>query len=243
MIVYPENWERIGTPIPTADIEARLIEVLREIYCNCLSFSGGVDSSLLLYYLCQIFQRIEIFTMGASEAHPDIMFAKDVVEQYKRRFFHVSFEHHIRYPTEGEIKDTGGKEGFLGDKTVQSFYKFVAEQTDKIIAGDVIDEYTCGYYAHMANPTEEVYYNHIRRLQKNHLVPLNANSDKVKVWLPYADEEIIAMLSQIPIKDKVDCVTRKKIIMEMAKGKVPDDVILRRKYGFCDALIIKGAKK
>jgi len=233
MIIYPKNWKKIGAAISTADIEGRLIEVLREIYCNHLSFSGGVDSSLLLYYLCQIFHRVEIFTMGTSEAHPDVKFAKDVIEQYKRKFFHVSFEHHIYCPRNEEIEDS----------IYGMFYKFVSQHTDRIITGDVIDEYTCGYYAHMANPTEEVYYDHIRRLQKNHLVPLNENSDKVGVCLPYADEKVIAMLSQIPLKDKVDYRNRKKVVIEMARGKVPDEVILRRKYGFCDALIIKENKK
>lgn len=233
MITYPKNWKKIGVPIRLTDIEQRLMEVLREIYCNCLSFSGGVDSSLLLYYLCRIFHRVEVFTMGVSEAHPDVMFAKSVVAYYKRKFFHVSFDHHIYYPRDEEIKDS----------IYELFYRFVAQNTDKIIAGDVIDEYTCGYYPHMANPTEEVYYNFIRQLQEKHLIPLNLHSAKVGVCLPYADEKIIAMLSQIPLKDKVDSKNRKKVIMEMAKGKVPEEAITRRKYGFCDALTIKGVIK
>lgn len=233
MIVYPENWKKTGTTILTADIEERLIEVLREIYCNHLSFSGGVDSSLLLFYLCQIFQRIEIFTMGNSEAHPDVLFARNVVAHYRRKFFHVSFEHHIYIPKDEEIKGT----------VYELFYGYVSQHADRIITGDVIDEYTCGYYTHMTNPTEEVYYDHIRRLQKDHLIPLDKASDKVGVCLPYADEKVIAMLSQIPLKDKVDLRNRKKVIIDMARGKVPNEVIMRRKYGFCDAFTIKGVIK
>ncbi len=249
MIVYPENWKKIGVKVSTVDLEERLIEVLREIYCNCLSFSGGVDSSLLLYHMCKIFRSIEVFTMGVSEDHPDVVFAKKVVEHNKKIFRWTKIRHHILYPTKDEIKDTGGAEGFLGDKTVQLFYRFVSKHRDrnsaysKIIVGDTIDEYMCGYYAHQESPTEEVYYDRIRRLQKNHLMPLNENSGKVKVYIPYADEKFIAMLSQIPLKDKVDSETRKKVMIELAKGKVPDEVILRRKYGFCDALVIKKGNK
>jgi len=242
MIVFPENWKEIGVAITTADIEDRLVKVLREIDCNALSLSGGVDSSLLLYYMCKIFRYINIFTAGLSKEHPDVMFAKSAVEYYRKIFEGVSFCHRFYYPTPDEVKDTGGEKGFLGDKTVQRFYKFAAEYTDKIIAGDTIDEYMCGYYDHMFEPTEEMYYKYIRQLHKNHLIPLNENSGEVKVYLPYADEKIIAMLSQIPLKDKVDLKHRKKIIIGLAKGKVPDEIIERRKYGFCDVLVIKEAK-
>ena len=235
MIYYPKNWKKIGAPITAANIEKRLVEVLREIYCSSLSFSGGVDSSLLLYYMCKIFdcRRIDIFTMGISEDHPDVMFAKSVVEQYKRKFPWADFNHYIYYPQGEEIKDT----------IYGLFYKFVREHTDSIIAGDVIDEYMCGYYPHMKQPTEKVYYEFIRRLQEDHLIPLNKASGDVKVYLPYADEKIVALLSQIPLEDKVDSETRKKVMIEMAKGKVPDEAIFRRKYGFCDALTIKGVTK
>ena len=238
MIVYPENWEKIGTPITAADVGERLIEVLKEMDCNCLSFSGGVDSSLLLYHMCQIFDKVKVFTMGSSKAHPDVVFAKSVIEHYGKRF-DARIWHWIYCPAKGDLEESISPNNYLTDAMVRAFYEFVAQHTDKIIAGDVIDEYTCGYYAHMTNPTEEVYYDHIRRLQKNHLIPLNENSGGVKVYLPYADEKIIAMLSQIPLKDKVDFRNRKKITIEMARGKVPDEVILRRKYGFCDALVIK----
>ncbi len=231
MIVYPNNWKKIGAKISPTDIEDRLVEVLKEIYCSSLSFSGGLDSSLLLYHMCKIFgcRRIDLFTMGISEDHPDVLFAKKVIEQYKRKFLWVDFTHYIYYPKGEEIKDS----------IYGMFYEFVAQHTDDIIAGDCIDEYTCGYYSHMKNPTEEVYYDFIRRLQEEHLIPLNENSGRVEVYLPYADEKIIGMLSQIPLKDKVDYRSRKMLMVEMARGKVPDEVILRRKYGFCDALIIK----
>lgn len=238
MIVYPKDWRKIGVEITPKDIEKRLMTVLREIDCNCLSFSGGVDSSLLLYYMCQIYDKVKLFTTGLSGDHPDVMFAESVVEHYGKKF-DARLWHYIYRPTKEDLKGLVSPNNYLTDAMVKAFYEFVAQRADKIIAGDVVDEYTCGYYAHMDNPTEEVYYDHIRRLQKNHLAPLNKNSGDVRVYLPYADEKVIAMLSQIPLKDKVDFRNRKKVMVEMARGKVPDKVILRRKYGFCDALILK----
>ena len=229
MIIFPKNWRKIGVKIAAREVEQRLIFVLQRINCNCLSFSGGVDSSLLLYYMCQIFDRVNLFTMGISDSHPDMKFAKIVVEDYKRKFPGFRFDHYFYYPKDEEIKDN----------IYDHFYRWISKNIKKMIAGDTVDEYMCGYYAHMTDPTEEVYYEHIRRLQKDHLIPLNRSSAGVRVYLPYADEEVIAMLSQIPLKDKVDSKNRKKMMIEMAKGKVPDEVIRRRKYGFCDALKIK----
>jgi len=228
MIIYPQNWKKIGMRITAGEVEQRLMSVLRGIDCDCLSFSGGVDSSLLLYYMIQIFHKVKIFTMGISESHPDVMFAKKVVAHYKKKYF-SPLTHFIYYPKDQEIKYS----------IYELFYRYVNKYTKKIIAGDTIDEYMCGYYDHMTNPTEEVYYEHIRRLQEDHLIPLDMSSAEVQVCLPYADERIIAMLSQIPLKDKVDSYNRKKIIVEMAKGRVPKEIIHRRKYGFCDALKIK----
>ncbi|GAJ00019.1 unnamed protein product, partial [marine sediment metagenome] len=39
--------------------------------------------------------------------------------------------------------------------------------------------------------------------------------------------------------EKVDRKCRKKLMVEIAKGKIPNEVINRRKYGFCDVLKIK----
>jgi len=61
-------------------------------------------------------------------------------------------------------------------------------------------------------------------------------SGKVKVHLPYLDSGLISLYSQIPLSEKVDLHIRKKFMVRMAKGKLPDRVIKRRKYGFCDAL-------
>lgn len=228
MIVYPQSWKKIGVAISITDIEGRLMEVLRKIDCNCLSFSGGIDSSLLLYYMCQMFDKIKIFTMGISESHPDVKFAKKIVEHYGKKF-NARLWHYIYYPQNSEVKDG----------IYELFYRFVNKRTKRIIAGDVIDEFMCGYYAHMATPTEEVYYDFVRQLQKDHLIPLDKASGGVEVCLPYADEKVIAMLSQIPLTEKVSSRNRKMLMLKIVEGKIPREIISRRKYGFCDVLTIK----
>jgi len=51
VIVLPIDWMEIGKPITVKDIELGIMKVLSEISCDCLSFSGGLDSSLILYFM------------------------------------------------------------------------------------------------------------------------------------------------------------------------------------------------
>lgn len=248
MIVYPRNWKTVGQNIGIEEIEKQLLWVVSNINCNCLSFSGGLDSSLLLYYLCLCaesykhfsFRPIKVFTVGGTKNHPDIMFAARTVEYFRHRFKRIfDIEYYVLCLEDNEEIKIMGDEKFLGDNIVRVFYKWVSKHTDGIIAGDGIDEFACGYYAHQNNPTESVYYDFLRKLKEEHFIPLDKNSGDVMVYLPYINEGLISLFSQIPLKDKVCVTTRKKIMVKLAKGKVPNEVIIRRKYGFCDALKIK----
>ncbi|GAJ07590.1 unnamed protein product, partial [marine sediment metagenome] len=58
MIVYPKNWIEVGQPILTGQIEERIVQILFELNCYCLSFSGGLDSSLVLYFMTLIFKKV-----------------------------------------------------------------------------------------------------------------------------------------------------------------------------------------
>lgn len=234
MIVYPENYTDIGQPVELEKIEVTILQVLSEIDCSCISFSGGLDSSLMLYYMSRVHRNVHAITMGCSETHPDVVYAKSVVS----KFDNVS--HEIYIPSAIELETSKKYFGdFDGDEAVRLFYKYVERCTDRIVACDGIDEFMCGYYAHQEQLNEDTYYKFLRELSDKHLVPLNCNSGNVKVYLPYLDSRLLLLYSQIPISDKVDKTHRKKLLVEMAKGKIPDGVISRRKYGFCDVLSIK----
>lgn len=236
MIIYPKDWARIGQPIELKEIEDTILQILSEINCPYLSFSGGLDSSLMLYFMLKSYRQVETFTIGISELHPDIKYSKLIVNKLST---FGDIKHKIYIPNQEEIEIEKQSTDFEGDEAVRLFYKFVGKYTNEIISCDGIDEYMCGYYDHQKNPTEETYYNYIRRLQKEQLIPLDKNSGKVKVYLPYLDNRLYLLLSQIPISEKVDSGYRKKIMVQMAKGKIPDEIINRRKYGFCDVFRIK----
>lgn len=237
MIIYPDNWKNIGQPIDLKKIEDTILEVLSGISCNSLSFSGGLDSSLLLYFMAKIHKKINAFTIGLSDEHPDVKYAEMMADKYPQVM------HKIYIPWPDKIKREQHPGQSLGDTAVRLFYGFVSDHTDGIIAGDGVDEFMCGYYAHQKNPNEEIYYTHMRQLNKEHLIPLDRNSGDVKVYLPFLDNKLVLLLSQIPIVEKVDVNHRKKLMIEMAIGKIPDEIIERRKYGFCDAFKIKGGEQ
>lgn len=237
MIVYPKGWNKVGRKINTNKIIAIILDALSDIPCNSLSLSGGIDSCLLLYFMLKIHKKVTAFTIGLSEDHPDIKYAEMMADRYPQ------VTHKIYIPWPDKIKKERLPSKSLGDTAVRLFYKFVSDHTDGIIAGDGIDEFMCGYYPHQKSPNEKTYYDFIRRLNLEHLIPLDKNSGDVKVYLPFLDGRLISLLSQIPVFEKVDTKNRKKLMVEIAKGRLPEEIILRRKYGFCDAFTIKGVIK
>jgi len=233
MIVYPTKWNNIGQSIKIKEIENTVFEILEKINCNCLSFSGGIDSSFLLWCLDKIWDEVKAFTIGFSNTHPDIYFSKMMIKHCN------NVKHFIIIPKNNIIKKEEKKGDFEGDNGVRLFYKEVKKYTNTIIAGDGIDEFMCGYYEHQKNQNEECYYSYMRKLQQEQLIPLNINSEKINVYLPYLDERLIFLLSQIPINEKVDNLNRKKIMIKLCSDKIPVEIINRRKYGFCDVFKIK----
>jgi len=235
MIIYPENWEKIGQPIQIKDIEKVILQTLSRIGCPFLSFSGGLDSSLMLYFMAKIFPKVFCLTIGFPENHPDVEYSRLVVKEFK------NVKHVIYIPTQKEIAKEGRNP--RQDLPVKLFYEFLTrKKMPEIIACDGIDEFLCGYYDHQHHPNEKTYYNFLRRLSKEHLKPLNKNSGDIDVYLPFLSKELLYLLAQIPVSEKVDRHNRKKIMVKMARGKIPDKVIERWKYGFCDALRIKEVK-
>ena len=228
MIAYPKDWRSIGQEVTTKEVEAKLFVILSMLGCKNLAFSGGLDSSLLLNFMCGIHRKIEVFTIGKQENHPDVVYARKMVN-YCELKFNVKIEHHIFCP-----------HNLQGETPIYKLlYNYVGHHANEIIAGDGVDEFMAGYYAHMDVPGEKTYYEYLRRLQADHLIPLDLDSGNVRVYLPYIDAGLISLLSQVPLSEKADKKSRKKFIVAMAKGKVPDEIINRRKYGLCDALEIK----
>lgn len=237
MIIYPKNWDKIGQPVEIRDLELAIERTLREIPCNCLALSGGLDSSLLLYFMLKVHKEVRAFTIGGSDRHRDVYYAVLAAEELGRT-------RHLYYvPSQEEIDADIDQEGDLkGDKATRLFYKFVKTYTPEIISGDGIDEFMCGYYDHQSYPTEPAYFRIIRRLWLEQLKPLDRNSMGVKVYLPYLDAGLLYLLGQIPTYEKVNERERKILMIKMAAGKIPEEILMRDKIGFCNALETRGRR-
>ncbi len=217
-IIFPKDWRQLGTPVTILDIDNALRQVIGEINSCNISFSGGVDSCLLLFYLMEIKGKANAFTVANNTAHPDIHYSKRAIYYFEQRY-KVKIQHKLMILPKQN-----------GDDLVRAYYESLTNILQDIITGDVIDELSCGYYAHQ-NLEEETYQDYLNRLQLDHLQPLNSNSGNVKVYLPYADDRITNLFYRIPLYQKVSSIERKLVIMQLAKDKVPSGSIKRRKYG------------
>lgn len=231
MITYPFYWKNIGVAPNIQEIEDTLQGLLFDLGCNNLALSGGIDSSYMLWNLVKIFKNnVNCYTIAINEHHPDVQFSKMITSRLGVRW-------KVKLTGEPTI-DEGGDNS--GDSIVRTFFNWLNEEgVDGIICCDGIDEFMGGYYAHLHNPTNETYYNFMSKLQKEQLEPLNRNSGNVKVKLPYIVRELIELYNCIPMSERFGTDGRKKIMVQLAKGKIPQEIINRRKYGFCDAMTIK----
>lgn len=224
MIIYPKNWRELGKEVKPEDIDRVLREIILGIPCSSLSYSGGIDSSLLLYYLMEVKGNAKCFTVANDKDHPDLYYSRIGISYYEK-VYKTIIPHSVIV-----------KPHLQGDDLVRCFYSYLSVVSRAIIAGDGIDELACGYYAHQDNPCEEVYFDYLKRLQVDHLEPLNNNSGNVQVYEPFCDDRLVNLLYRVPLVEKVTSENRKMILQRLAYGKVPDELIKRRKYGLATSL-------
>lgn len=229
MIVYPKDWKKdysdfVEPNIGVDSLIDTLHDVLYEMGVKHLAYSGGIDSTIILCLLSHLFDGVSTYTISSRADHPDVVFARLGSEKY-----HTKHHEFIVKPTKIDI------DKFLGDNAVRQFYENVGDYTGKIICGDGIDEFMCGYYKHR-DVDIKTYRFYLGCLMSDHLRPLNRASKDVKVYLPYLDNDLIQIYRNIPLRAKVDYDNRKKIVIEMAEQLgISKEFVKRNKYGFCDA--------
>ena len=233
MIVYPKKWtgqyEKYAFTKAHIDlIINKLLDVLEEIGINHLAYSGGIDSTIMLASLNEIYSEVHTYTISSRKDHLDIYFARKGSELYKTRHYEFIVE-----PNQSIL------DKFEGDNAVRQLFEHVSEFTNKIICCDGVDEFMCGYYDHQKNPRKYYEY-YLSRLFPDHLDPLNTNSRNMEIYLPYLNKDLVSIYQIIPLCDKVDNSHRKKVMIDLAKYlEIPEEFINRNKYGFCDAFLDK----
>lgn len=238
MIVYPKKWQleycnlytyENNNNVDILKIINMLEDILIAINIRHIAYSGGVDSTIILCLMSQLFDNISTYTISCRKDHPDVKFASIGSKLYK--------SNHHEFIIGEEYKQDGDRD--FGDNAVRRFFELSSKYIDKIICCDGIDEFMCGYYKHQ-DESEDTYRYYLSRLTPDYLVPLNKNSKNIKVFLPYLNKNLLDLIGIIPLNKKVDGTNRKKIIMKIADYlNIPKEISRRNKYGFCDAFIEK----
>jgi len=227
MIVFPQNWANLDLK-PKIQKDAKfnvttfiesLKRILEELNVKNLAYSGGVDSTIVLVLMSELFENVKTFTIACRDSHPDISFARIGSKKYGSQ--HHEFIFKVRNPDPS------------GDDAVRLL--FLHLQDYKMITCDGIDELAGGYYDHLSGKNETFNF-YLERLIPDHLMPLDRNSEKAEVYLPYIAPEIIDSLNHLPLKARADQDNRKiPIVLVARKLGIPEEIISRNKYGFCDA--------
>lgn len=232
MIKYPLRWKLVGNKPSNKLLIDILLNTVETLGCINLSLSGGVDSSLMLSLMYEVFgDKVSCFNLACSTKHPDYIFSEMISRHYGVVCYHF-------IPDAIDNND--------GDAIVSAFYSNLSifHHIASIIACDGIDELMGGYYDHASLADNEVFFDYLSRLQNEQLIPLDINSKSIQVFLPYLSTDFIALTSFIPLSDRYRLGYRKQIIYDMAKDRgIPNKILERRKYGFVDAMNIKGVIK
>jgi len=206
----------------TTQFIKQLTGIVKQENIKNIAYSGGIDSTILLAIMCNVFNKRDItsYSITSRWNHPDVICAIEGVN-------HFNINHKVLISK--TITD--------GNDAVRKLFKFA--NCKNMICGDGIDELMCGYYAHQKNSSEN-YKLFLEALKEKHLKPLNINSRNTKVFLPYLDDKIIKMCSEVSLHQKVDECERKKLMISVGKQlQIPASIINRNKYGFCDAGLTK----
>ncbi|MFH1099107.1 MAG: asparagine synthase C-terminal domain-containing protein [Candidatus Uhrbacteria bacterium] len=238
------------------DLEARLLAAHRECGSACLesnggviamTLSGGLDSTLSLAMLRTLTPdaRIRTFTIGGSQRHPDLRFARIAATHFRVAVtaLHVPSDSE-RALARSEIQAMGDPSPTDGGIGVMALYRFMADRGLKmVIAGDGIDELTGGYWKHRAGHSSEetrAAFEHFwSRLAPDHLEPLERKAERVGISIvfPYLQRSVVEYVARIPLAERTSREESKKPLRTIARRYgVPKEIIARPKRGFCDAL-------
>lgn len=220
-----------------------------------LGFSGGLDSTTCLYLLLRSDYHVVAHTICTTETHPDVVHAKQAVAAWSGK---LGCCEHMVHCTEITQEDLAQSNRLLAQEgqPVDNYFmllKCLRSHTNSFLNCDCIDELLGGYYSHQKPNALHCFQvdltveenrslalaHHLSRLVPDHLEILQKFSThyNMGVWCPYANPNVFWAASAFSVSELIDNETRKKPMVELArKVGVPEEIILRRKYGLCSAL-------
>jgi len=233
-----------------SDLEKKLyeqmvssIESMKEPKIMGISFSGGVDSSLLAKIAKDLGYDIILLTMGFEDSH-DVEFSKTMAKI-------LGIRHEIELISEKTFPDVAKKifdminvDNLSWNENCIAFY-YVAKlakkhNISKVITANGIDELFCGYnsYRDFIPEGEEAVIGLMKEKLDNEIRMMKAvnhitSEFGVQIVQPFLSEKFVEFAKTIPLEHKIkdkDDLTRKHIIRKLALSiGIPEESALKQK--------------
>ena len=217
----------------------------------CMTFSGGLDSSFCLAVADELTRKtntlLRAFTIGESETHPDMWYARLVSKDLHLESCHNTYTpspENIRLAEEELYSLWKDEPRGSGNVAVYMIYEQMALRGVKyVIAHDGIDELLGGYWEHRKHDFDPLgkaaaFQNLWNKLEPDHLSLLERKAKHfgIRVVFPYLQREVVEYIAKIPLNERTMRAESKIPLRNIAKKYLPAEIIARRKNGFCSAL-------
>ena len=219
------------------------IESIKEPKTMGISFSGGVDSSLLAKITKDLGYDVILLTMGFEESH-DVEFSKIMAKTLEMR-------HEIELISEDTFSDAARKiwdminvDNLSWNENCIAFY-YVAKlakkhNISKVMTANGIDELFCGYnsYRDFIPEGEEAVLGLMKEKLDNEIRMMKVVNQVtsefgVQIVQPFLSDKFVEFAKTIPLEHKIkdkDDLARKHIVRQLALSiGVPEESALKQK--------------
>jgi asparagine synthase (glutamine-hydrolysing) len=225
------------------DTIVQSLESVKESATIGISFSGGVDSSLLAKIAKDLGYDVILLTMGFVDSH-DVEFSKTMAKT-------LGIRHEVELIFEKTFPDVAKKisdminvDNLSWNENCIAFY-YVAKLAKKhniykVITANGIDELFCGYnsYRDFIPEGEEAVIGLMKEKLDNEIRMMKAVNQVtsefgVQIVQPFLSERFIEFAKTVPLEDKIknkDDLMRKHIVRRLALSiGVPEESALKQK--------------
>jgi asparagine synthase (glutamine-hydrolysing) len=225
------------------DTMVQSLESVKESTTVGISFSGGVDSSLLAKIAKDLGYDVILLTMGFVDSH-DVEFSKTMAKI-------LGIRHEVELISEKTFSDVAKKisdminvDNLSWNENCIAFY-YVAilakkHNISKVITANGIDELFCGYnsYRDFIPEGEDAVVGLMKEKLDNEIRMMKAVNQVtsefgVQIVQPFLSEKFIEFSKTVPLEDKIknkDDLMRKHIIRRLALSiGVPEESALKQK--------------
>ena len=219
------------------------IKSVKESKTMGISFSGGVDSSLLAKITKDLGYDVVLLTMGFQESH-DVEFSKIMAKT-------LQMKHEIELISEETFSGVAKKiweminvDNLSWNENCIAFY-YIAKlakkhNISKVMTANGIDELFCGYnsYRDFIPEGEEAIMGLMKEKLDNEIRMMNAVNQvisefEVQIVQPFLSEKFVEFAKTIPLEHKIknkDDLARKHIVRKLALSVgVPEESALKQK--------------